>query len=123
MQLNEELLRKAGVTEITYENNQDCAGLCYDNCAYVAVANEPTFRLSLELDKNKLEDFQKAIEKLGSKTDEMELKNELLIMHEVNACPGSNFTEKFDNYMEAKTGEPKIIEGINIIQRYKIKHK
>lgn len=117
--LDEELLRKAGVTEITYENNQDC--VCYDDCAYVA--NEPTFKLSLELDKNKLENFQKIIEKLDEKTDEMELKNELLIMHEVNAYPGLNVSEKFDNYMEAKTGEPKIVEERNIIQRYKIKHK
>ena len=119
MHLDEELLRRAGVTEISYENNQDC--VCYDDCAYVA--NKPTFKLSLELDKNRLEDFQKAIEKLGEKTDEMELKNELLIMHEVSESPGLNFNEKFDNYMEAKTGKPEIVEERNEIQRYKIKHK
>ena len=120
MHLDEELLRKAGVTEITYENDPNY-GICYDDCAYMA--NEPTFKLSLELDKNRLEDFQKAIEKLGEKTDEMELKSELLTMHELNASPGSYFSEKFDNYMEAKAGKTKIVEEKNIIQRYKIKHK
>lgn len=119
LDLNEGLLRKIGVTEISYENNAN--NVCYDDCSYVM--NEPTFKLSLELDKNKLEDFQKAIEKLDRKTDEMELKNELLTMHKVNACPGLNVSEKLDNYLGAEVGKPKIMEERNVIQRYKIKYR
>ena len=95
MQLNEELLKKVGVTEITYENDPNYVRYDGRTC----ITNEPTFKLSLELDNRKLEDFQKAIEKLDKKTDEMELKNELLTMHNVNACPGLNISERIDNYL------------------------
>ena len=118
MQLNEELLRKVGVTDITYENNPNY--IPYDGRC---MTNAPTIKLSLELDNRKLEDFQKAIKKLDEKTDEMELKDELLTMHNVNECPGSNIREKIDNYLEAKVGKPKIMEEGNVIQNYKIKHR
>lgn len=123
MQLNEELLRKIGVTEISYENNANIG--CYDSCEYVT--NEPMFKLSLELNKDRLDAFQNTVAELSKnsnfKTDELELKNELLTMHEVNDCLGLNVSEKIDNYLETKVGSQKIMEERNVIQRYKIKHK
>lgn len=128
MELNEELLRKVGVTEISYENNANIR--YYDGCGYVT--NEPTFKLSLELDRDHLNAFQNTVAELSKnsnfKTDEMELKNELLTMHKVNKCPGLNINEKIDNYLSkdldglVSVGEQSTCE-CEIITRYKIKHR
>ena len=128
MDLNEELLRKIGVTEISYENNANIG--YYDDCG--CVTNEPMFKLSLELDRDRLDAFQSTLAELNKnsnfKTDEMELKNELLTMHKVNECPGLNISEKIDNYLSkdldefVSVGEQSTCE-CEIITRYKIKHR
>ncbi len=128
MQLNEELLRKFGVTEISSENNANIG--CYDDYGYVTT--EPMFKLSLELDRDRLDAFQNTLAELNKnsnfKTDEMELKNELLTMHEVNDCLGLNVSEKIDNYLHKDLDELISVDEQStcereIITRYKIKHR
>jgi len=105
---DEELFKKNGASQIS---------TCSDQYSGVK------YEVSFELDNKGLDNLQTALRGLEAKDDMTQLKTELLTMHAVNNCKGSTIDRRIDNYLEAKAGNPKIMEDRSVIQRYTIKHR
>lgn len=116
--IDQELLRNAGVTEISCEINNPWEENPWD---------ERRYKLSFDLNEGQIENLQKAL-KSTSGIGDADLKSELMTMHEVGAMPGANLMEKIDNYLTRNIsqayGEYRPEEdGLGVTWRYKIKHR
>lgn len=121
--LNEDLLRRNGVTQITAQT--DDTFLDTLEGSYVGMGFGPTkYSVSLELDEAGLVRFGDALAAQENLDDMTEFKRELATMHGVNACEGATIQEKIDNYIE-KTGPRKNTKTTNPHQviRYKLKYR
>ena len=102
-----ELFARNGATQI------------FAHCEY----GTPRYEVSFDLDSNGLHNLQNALNGLEHKDEMTELKSEIIKMHDVYNAPGATLNDKIDNYLEAKAGNPKIMEDRSVIQRYTIKHR
>lgn len=123
--LNEDLLRKNGVTQITAQTDNVYLDTD-DSCVSFGVG--PTkYSVSLELDEAGLAKFSDALSAQENLDDITEFKRELATMHGVNACEGTTVKEKIDNYLE-KTEPRKNNDCVKMtnpyyVIKYKLKHR
>lgn len=115
MIIDEELLRKNGVTEIT---TPDWSDIYSEKMGYYCYPIPDTFKLSFELDSDGVGKLQDALKCLD-KTPDIETKSELLTMHQVEEAEGHNIFEKIVNYISGKN--EKITD--TFVKMYKIKHR
>lgn len=124
--LNEDLLRRNGVTQITAQTENTCLDTL--GGSYVGFGAGPTkYSVSLELDEAGLVKFSDALAAQENLDDITEFKRELAIMHGVNACEGTTVKEKIDNYLE-KTEPRKNNDCVKMtnpyyVIKYKLKHR
>ena len=124
--LNEDLLRRNGVTQITAQTENACLDTL--GGSYVGFGAGPTkYSVSLELDEAGLVKFSDALAAQENLDEMTEFKRELATMHGVNACEGATIQEKSDNYLEMteprkKCKNTKTTNPHQVI-RYKIKHR
>lgn len=117
MIIDDELLRKNGLTKIT--TTQDTWNNIYsDYNSPICYPVPKTFELSFELDSDGVEKLQDALKCLD-KTPDIETKSELLTMHQVNEAEGHNIFEKIDNYISGKNEK----KTDTFVKMYKIKHR
>lgn len=123
--LNEDLLRRNGVTQITAQTDNtliDTLGGSF------GVGYGPTkYSVSLELDEAGLVKFGDALAAQESLDEMTEFKRELATMHGVNACEGDTIQEKIDNYIEKtkpyKKGKNTKTTNPHQVIRYKLKYR
>ena len=123
--LNEDLLRRNGVTQITCEQDTACVESL--GCGYMTVPKPPKYSVSLELDEAGLVKFGDALAAQESLDEMTEFKRELATMHGVNACEGATIQEKIDNYLEMTEPRKKCkntkTTNPHYIARYKLKYR
>lgn len=123
--LNEDLLRRNGVTQITAQTENTCLDTLGGS---FGVGCGPTkYSVSLELDEAGLVKFGDALAAQESLDEMTEFKRELATMHGVNACEGATIQEKIDNYLEMTEPRKKCkntkTTNPHYIARYKLKYR
>ena len=124
--LNEDLLKRHGVTQITAQTDNTPDYTL--GGSYVGLGFGPTkYNVSLELDEAGLARFSDALATQENLDDMTEFKRELATMHGVTASEGATIQEKIDNYLEKTESRKKCkntkTTNPHYITRYKLKYR
>ena len=118
-----ETLKDYGVQSITVEHPCNNLAITGDEFGALRIDSGPKYNIELSVDNIGLKRLQDAIAKEPRKPED-ELKHELNVMHNVNACEGTSMNEKIDNYFKKVDSKAKVCDVKNkaVIAKYKIRH-